>query len=93
MLRPIQDRVVLEIKKEEEVTKGGIILSSNSKSNFQVATVVAVGPGDVSNGIRTIMEVREKDTVFIEKGTGIEIEYEGNAYVVVKQKDILAVIK
>ena len=44
MLRPIQDNVVLEVKKEEEVTKGGIILSTNSKLKSQIATVVAVGP-------------------------------------------------
>ena len=93
MLRPLQDKVVLAIKKEEEVTRGGIILSSNSKTKSQIATVIAVGPGDISNGIRKIMEVREKDTVVIEKGVGIEIEYEGESYVVVGQKEILAVIK
>lgn len=93
MLRPLQDKVVLEIKKEEEVTKGGIILAGNSKIKSQIAKVIAVGPGDVNNGIRTIMEVRENDIVFIEKGIGVEIEYEGNPYVVVTQKEILAVIK
>ncbi|MBO5143415.1 MAG: co-chaperone GroES [Clostridia bacterium] len=93
MLRPLQDKVVLAIKKEEEVIKGGIILSSHSNVKSQMATVVAVGFGEMVNGVRTIMEVREKDTVFIEKGVGIEIEYEGEQYIVVSQKDILAVIK
>lgn len=81
------------MKKEEEVTKGGIILSSNSKNKAQVATVIAVGPGAMSNGVRTIMEVKERDNVFIEKGVGIEMEYEGEEYIVVTQKDILAVMK
>lgn len=93
MLRPLQDKVVLAIKKEEEVTKGGIILSSNAKAKSQLATVIAVGPGEISNGVRAIMEVRENDVVLIEKGAGIEIEYEGESYVVVSQKEILAVIK
>ena len=93
MIRPLQDKVVLEIRKEEEVTKGGIILANNSNVKSQTARVIAVGPGDVNNGIRTIMEVRENDIVLIEKGIGTEIEYEGNPYVVVSQKEILAVIK
>ena len=93
MLRPLQDKVVLKIKKEEEVTKSGIILSANSKFRSNVATVVAVGPGAMSNGVRAIMEVKENDVVFVEKEAGINIEYEGEEYIVVGQKDILAVVK
>lgn len=93
MLRPIQDKVILKVKKEEEVTKGGIILSSNAKVNSQTATVIAVGPGAMVNGVRILMEVKEKDTVFIEKNVGINIEYEGEEYIVVSQKDILSVVK
>ena len=73
--------------------KSGIILSSNSKLKSQIATVVSVGPGAVINGVRTIMEVKENDNVFVEKGVGIEIEHEGIGYVVVTQSDILAVIR
>ena len=93
MLRPLQDKIILKIKNEEEVTKSGIILSSNSKLKSQIATVVSVGPGAVINGVRTIMEVKENDNVFVEKGVGIEIEHEGIGYVVVTQSDILAVIR
>jgi len=93
MLRPLQDKVVLKINKKEEVTKSGIILSSNIKSKSQIATVIAVGPGIINNGVRNIMEVKENDKVFIEKDVGIEIDLDGEAYTVVKQGDILAVIK
>lgn len=93
MLRPIQDKVILKIKKEEEVTKSGIILGSNSKLKSQLATVMAVGPGAMHNGVRMIMEVKERDTVYVEKDVGINIEYEGEEYVVVSQKDILSVVK
>ena len=93
MLRPLQDKVVLKVKKEEEVTKGGIILSSNISNKAQVATVIAVGPGAMSNGVRMIMEVKENDDVFIEKDTGTAIEYEGEEYILVTQKDILAVMR
>lgn len=93
MIRPLQDKVVLKIKNEEEVTNSGIILSTNSKIKSHVATVIAVGPGAMSNGVRVIMEVKENDVVFVEKGAGINIEYEEEEYIVVNQKDILAVIK
>ena len=93
LLRPLQDKVVLKIKKEEEITKSGIILSANSKIKSNVATVVAVGPGAMNNGVRMIMEVKENDVVFVEKEAGINIEYEGEEYIVVGQKDILAVVK
>ena len=45
MLRPLQDKVVLKLKEEEEVTKGGIILTNHSHEKAKIATVVAVGPG------------------------------------------------
>lgn len=92
MLRPLQDKVVLKVKKQEEVTKGGIILSNNSQNKANIATVIAVGPGAMMQGARVIMEVKENDEVFIEKDIGINIEYEGEDYLVVSQKDILAVI-
>lgn len=93
MLNPVQDKIVLKIKKDEEVTKSGIILGANSKFNSQVGLVIAVGPGIINNGVRSEMEVKEGDNVFIEKGIGIEIKYEEEEYLVVTQKDILAIIK
>lgn len=93
MLQPIQDKIVLEIKKEEEITKGGIILSSNLKTKTQIATVVAVGPGVTEKGIKIEMEVKEHDIVFLEHDIGTEIEYEGKKFLVVNQKDILAIVK
>lgn len=93
MLNPVQDKVVLKIKKDEEVTKSGIILGANSKLNSQVGSVIAVGPGIINNGVRNEMEVKEGDNVFVEKGVGIEIKYEEEEYLVVTQKDILAIIR
>ena len=93
MLRPIQDKVVLKLKDEKEVTKGGIILTSNTKTQSQLATVVAVGPGAIVNGIRMIMEVKEKDIVFVKKDSGIKIEHEGEEYIIVNQNEILSVIR
>lgn len=93
MLRPLQDKVILKIKKDEEITKGGIVLSSNAKLNSNTAKVIAVGPGAINNGVRIIMEVKENDTVFVEKDVGINIKYDDEEYIVVTQKDILAVVR
>ena len=93
MLCPVQDKVVLKIKKDEEVTKSGIILGANSKLNSQVGQVISVGSGIMNNGVKTEMEVKEGDNVFVEKGVGIEIKYDDEEYLVVTQKDILAIIK
>lgn len=91
MLQPLQDKVVLKLNKEE-VTKGGIILSSNSQNKSQMATVISVGPGIIINGNRIPMDVKEKDIVFVEKNAGIQIEYEGEEYLIVGQNEILAII-
>lgn len=93
MLKPIEDKVLLKLKKEEEVTRGGIILASNSKYKTQTATVIAVGDGNISSDEKKIMVVNENDTVYIEKGVGTLIEYEGEEYLLVKQSEILAIEK
>ena len=91
MLQPLQNKVVLKLNKEE-VTKGGIILSGNSQNKSQMATVISVGPGIICNGSRIPMDVKEKDIVFVEKNAGIQIEYDGEEYVIVAQDEILAIV-
>lgn len=93
MLRPLQDKVVLQLKEEEEITKGGILLSNHSHNKTLLAKVIAVGPGAMSQGIRMIMEVKEGDTVYVAKDVGLSMEYEGEEYIVVTQSDILAVMR
>lgn len=93
MLRPLQDKVILQIKKEGEITKGGIILRNHSNDKALLAKVIAVGPGAMSQGIRMIMEVKEGDIVYVAKEVGISMEYEGEEYIVVTQNDILAVMR
>lgn len=92
MLQPVQDKIVLKIKKEEEVTKGGILLSGSTHQQVLLATVVAVGPGMVQGGERLPMEVKENQLVYVEKNLGIPLEHEGEEYLVVTQKDILAIV-
>ena len=88
-LVPLADRVVLKQLEAEEKTKSGIILSSGSQERPLEAEVIAVGPGteDVK------MELKEGDKVFYSKYAGSEVKFEGEEYIILKQSDVLAVIR
>ena len=92
-LVPLSDRVVLKQLKAEEKTKSGIILASAAQEKPQEAEVIAVGPGGVANGKEVKMEVEVGNTVIYSKYAGTEVKMDGTDYIIVKQEDILAVIK
>ncbi len=92
-LVPLGDRVVLKQIEAEETTKSGIVLPGQTKEKPQQAEVVAVGPGGMVDGKEVTMLVSEGDKVIYSKYAGTEVELDGVEYLVVKQNDILAVIK
>ena len=92
-LYPLQDRVVVKLVEAEETTKGGIILTAAAKEKPQVAEVVAVGPGIPEGENKIIMEVKVGDKVITSKYAGTEVKMDGVEYTIVKQSDILAIVK
>ena len=92
-LAPLFDKVVLKQLVAEETTKSGIVLPGATKEKPQQAEVIAVGPGGVVDGKEIIMQVKEGDNVIYSKYSGTEVEIEDEKYVIVKQSDILAVVK
>ena len=92
-LIPLADKVVLKAAAMEETTKSGIILTAKSQEKPQTAEVVAVGPGGVVDGKEVEMLVSVGDMVIFAKYAGTEVELDGENYLVVKQNDILAIIK
>lgn len=92
-LVPLGDRVVLKQLVAEETTKSGIVLPGQGKEKPQQAEVVAVGPGGVVDGKEVKMEVKAGDKVIYSKYSGTEVELDDEAFIVVKQNDILAVIE
>lgn len=93
MLKPLGNRVLLEVKKEEEKTASGLVLPDSAKEKPQTAIVVAVGEGRVlDNGQRATVEVAVGEEVLFEKYAGSEVKYAGKEYLVVKDTDIIAVI-
>ena len=92
-LVPLGDRVVLKQIVAEETTKSGIVLPGQTKEKPQQAEVVAVGPGGYVDGKEVTMLVSVGDKVIYSKYSGTEVELDGEEYLVVKQNDILAIIK
>ena len=88
-LVPLGDKVVLKQLLAEETTKSGIVLPEKSQEKPQQAKVVAVGPGTEE----VKMEVKKGDEVIYSKYSGTNVKLEGKEYVIVKQSDILAIVK
>lgn len=91
-IKPLFDRVVLELEKEQTTNVGGIFLPDMSKEKSQIATVVAVGEGGNIDGKETKMQVKVGDKVLFSKFAGTEFKYNGRDLLIIKQTDILAII-
>ena len=92
-LVPLGDRVVLKQVEAEETTKSGIVLPGQAQEKPQQAEVIAVGPGGVVDGKEVKMEVVVGDKVIYSKYAGTEVKMDGTEYIIVKQNDILAIVK
>nr|WP_295397735.1 co-chaperone GroES [Meiothermus sp.] len=93
MLRPLGDRVVVKRIEEEAKTKGGIVLPDTAKEKPQKGKVIAVGSGRVlDNGTKVPLEVKQGDTVVFAKYGGTEIEIDGEEYIILSERDLLAVM-
>ena len=92
-IKPLADRVVIKFLEAEETTKGGIILTSSAQEKPQIAEICAVGPGGVVDGKEVKMEVKVGDKVLTSKYSGTEVKVDGEKYTIVRQSDILAIVK
>ena len=92
-LKPLMDRVVVKQVETEEVSKGGIILTSAAKEKPQFAEVIAVGPGGMVDGHDVVMTVKVGDKVITSQYAGTKVTLEDEEYIVVRQNDILAIVK
>ena len=92
-LVPLGDRVVLKQLVAEETTKSGIVLPGQNKEKPQQAEVIAVGPGGMVDGKEIRMEVKKGDQVIFSKYSGTEVKLDDEEFIVVRQSDIVAIIK
>ncbi len=92
-LVPLDDKVVLKKIQAEETTKSGIVLTGQDKEKPAQGEVIAVGPGGVIDGKEVKMQVKAGDKVVYSKYAGTEVDIDGEKFLIVKQGDILAIIK
>ena len=93
MLKPLADRVLVKVEEEETKTMGGILLPDTAQKKSQKGVVVAVGSGKMTEeGKRLPLEVKEGDEVLFTKYSGTEIEDKGEKYLLLSERDILAIL-
>jgi len=92
--RPLHDRVLVKRVKEEEKTKGGIIIPDTAQEKPQEGEVVAVGPGTRDeDGERIALDVKAGDRILFGKWSGTEVKVDGEELLIMKESDILGVIE
>lgn len=92
--RPLHDRVVVKRVKEEEKTKGGIIIPDTAQEKPQEGEVIAVGPGARDeDGERIALDVKVGDRILFGKWSGTEVKIDGEELLIMKESDIMGVIE
>ena len=92
-IKPLEDRVVIQTVEAEQTTSFGLVLPDTAKEKPQEGKVVAVGPGRIDdNGKRVPVDVAEGDLVIHSKYGGTEVKYDGEEYLILSARDILAVV-
>jgi chaperonin GroES len=93
LLKPLGDRVVIELVEAEEKTASGIVLPDTAKEKPQEGRVVAVGTGRVlDNGEKVALEVKEGDRIIFSKYAGTDVKYDGKEYLIIRENDVLAIV-
>ncbi|TLG73906.1 co-chaperone GroES [Culicoidibacter larvae] len=94
MIQPLYDKVVIEVKEVETTTASGIVLTESAGEKSNAGVVVAVGTGRVlENGTVVPLAVEVGQTILFSKFAGTEAKYEGKEYLILSEKDILAIVK
>jgi chaperonin GroES len=92
MLRPLHDNVVLKKEKVEKKTPSGIILTGDVKEQPSFASVVAIGEGGLVDGKKVPLTVKVGDKGVYKKYSTTEFKFEDEEYLIIQEKDILAII-
>ena len=91
-LKPLDDRVVVQVSEEEETTASGLVIPDTAKEKPTEGEVIAVGPGKFEDGTRVPMDVKVGDRVIFSKYGGTEVKVKGEEYLILSARDILAIV-
>ena len=93
-IRPLGDRILIKRIKDQEKSKGGIIIPDTAKEKPQQGKVVAVGPGGRDESGKLIpIDVKVGDRVLFGKWSGTEVKIDGIEYLIMKESDIMGVLE
>lgn len=94
MIKPLEDKVVLELPKaEEKTTSSGLIIAGSQEEKPQEGIVIATGPGATfADGTKMTIDLNVGDKVIFSKYQGTEVKHDGKEYLIVAYRDIFAVI-
>ena len=92
-LKPLDDRIVVKPSEAVQTTASGLVIPDTAKEKPQEAEVIAVGPGRVDDsGKRIPVDVAVGDKVIFSKYGGTELKFNGEEYLVLSARDVLAVV-
>jgi len=93
-LKPLGDRIIVEVLEEEQTTSSGIVLPDTAKDKPQKGEVIAVGEGKFAeDGKRMKLDVKAGDTVLIGKYSGTDIKIDDVEYTILREDEVLAVVE
>ena len=93
MIKPLGDRVVIKVSEGDIKTASGIVLPDTAKEKPQEGTVVAVCAGKYVEGKKVALDVKVGDKIIFSKYAGTEVKFEGQDYLIVSERDILAIVE
>ncbi|MEL4358108.1 MULTISPECIES: co-chaperone GroES [unclassified Luteococcus] len=93
-IKPLEDRVLVQPLEAEQTTASGLVIPDTAKEKPQEGKVIATGPGRFDDkGERVPMDVAEGDVVVFSKYGGTEVKYDGQEYLLLNARDILAIVQ
>ena len=92
-IKPLEDRIVVKALEAETTTASGLVIPDSAKEKPQEGEVLSVGPGRIDdNGQRVPLDVAIGDKVIYSKYGGTEVKYDGEEYLILSARDILAIV-
>ena len=93
-IKPLEDRILVEVIDAETKTASGLVIPDTAKEKPQEGKVIAVGPGrfDEDGEKRIPMDIKTGDTVVFSKYGGTEVSYDGKDYLLLSARDVLAIV-
>ena len=92
-IKPLEDRILVKAIDAEQTTASGLVIPDTAKEKPQEGEVLAVGPGRFEDGQRLPLDIKVGDKVIYSKYGGTEVKYDGEEYLILSSRDVLAILE